>query len=248
MTGWFVGVSTLGRTGCAWSTPERTFVGVSTSERKSLSTRDEHSSMDGTAFLEEIETELRTELSRIGSSKSLYADTVGEMDSDAVLAAGADNAGHAADTVASWATDSEHDVFDDAGDRIQGHYEELTAELDGYERGESPAAVVACRAATDDPERLGALVGWSLITERKSTQSSGFFTGQADPGTASTFRSFGDDYEAIREQALDTLETVCSSDEKRERALSAGTAVVEAAYDEYFETLEALGMNPKPVC
>lgn len=204
--------------------------------------------MDGTAFLEEIETKLRTELSRIGSSKSLYADTVGEMEPDAVLAAGADNAGHAAETVESWATDSQQDVFDDAGDRIRNQSEELTAELDGYEQGEPPAAVVALREAADDPARLGALVGWSLVTERKSTQSSGFFTGQADPGTASTFRSFGDDYEEIREQALDALDTVCLSDEQWVRALSAGSAVVEAAYDEYFETLEDLGMNPKPVC
>ncbi len=224
------------------------FVGVSEHERKSLRPGDEHAGMNGAEFLTQVETELQTELSRIGSSKSLYADTVGEMEPEAVLAAAADSADHAGGTFESWTAESDLSVFSEAESRIRDHHEEILSELDEHEQGESPAAVTAAREADDDPERLGALVGWSLVTERKSTQSSGFFTGQADPQTASIFRSFGDDYETLREQALNSLETVCEGDEEWEQALSAATAVIEAAYDEYFETLEELGMNPKPVC
>jgi hypothetical protein len=63
--------------------------------------------------------------------------------------------------------------------------------------------------------------------------------------TASTFRSFGDDYDAIRANALDALG---GGGIDHEAALAAGEAVVQAAYDEYVETLESLGINPKPVC
>lgn len=200
--------------------------------------------MDGSELLDRIETETRTELSRLGSSKSLYADTEGEMEAAAVLAAAADAASAAAETFESWSGE----VFADAAERERDHYEAVVDELDEYEPGTAPAVAEALGAADGGIERLGATVGWTLVTERKSTQSSGYFTGQADPGTASVFRSFGEDYERTREDALAALEADCESEEESERAADAAVAVIEAAYDEYFETLEALGMNPKPVC
>ena len=204
--------------------------------------------MDGPAFVERIESDQQTELSRLGSSKSLYADTVGEMEPEAVLTAAADAAAHAQETFDQWAEESDLEVFADASSRVADQYDAILSELGDREQGEPPAVTEQLRAAEGTPERLGSTVGWSLVTERKSTQSSGFFTGQAKPQTASTFRGFGDDYDAIRTDALDALEAVCDSDEAWERATTAGTAVVQASYDEYFETLEELGMNPKPVC
>lgn len=200
--------------------------------------------MDGSELLDRIETETRTELSRLGSSKSLYADTEGEMEAEAVLAAAADAASAAAETFESWSDE----VFTAAADRERDHYEAVVDELGEYEPGEPPAVAEALGEADDGIERLGATVGWTLVTERKSTQSSGYFTGQADPGTASVFRSFGEDYGLTREEALGALEERCGSEEEYERAEEAAVTVIEAAYDEYFETLEALGMNPKPVC
>lgn len=204
--------------------------------------------MDGAAFVERIESDQQTELSRLGSSKSLYADTVGEMEPETVLTAAADAAAHARETFDLWAEESELELFAGASSRLTDQYDAIVSELGDHEQGEPPAVTEHLRAAEGTPERLGATVGWSLVTERKSTQSSGFFTGQAKPQTASTFRGFGDDYDAIRADALDALESVCDSDEEWERATTAATAVVQASYDEYFETLEELGMNPKPVC
>jgi hypothetical protein len=204
--------------------------------------------MDGTDFVERIESDLRTELSRLGSSKSLYADTVGEMEPEPVLTAAADAAAHATDTFEQWAESTEQDLFADASSRVADQYDEVAGELDDHEPGEPPAVAVSLREAETAAERLGATVGWTLVMERKSTQSSGFFTGQAKPQTASIFRSFGETYDTIRDEAVSALESVCDSDEEWEQAVAAATAVVDAAYDEYFETLEELGMNPKPVC
>ena len=170
------------------------------------------------------------------------------MEPEAVLTAAANAAAHASDTFAQWAGSTEQDLFTDANSRVADQYDEIVGEFDDHEPGEPPAAAVSLREAQSTPERLGATVGWTLVMERKSTQSSGFFTGQAKPQTASIFRSFGDAYETTREEALLALEAVCDSEEEWDRAVSAATAVVEASYDEYFETLEELGMNPKPVC
>ena len=204
--------------------------------------------MNGPDFVERIESDLRTELSRLGSSKSLYADTVGEMEPEAVLTAAADAAAHASDTFEQWAESTDQDLFADASSRVADQYDDVAGELDDHEPGEPPAVAATLRESETTIERLGATVGWTLVMERKSTQSSGFFTGQAKPQTASIFRSFGETYDTIRDDAVAALESVCDSDEEWEQAVSAATAVVEAAYDEYFETLEELGMNPKPVC
>lgn len=200
--------------------------------------------MDSAELLDSVEQELQTELSRLGSSKSLYADTEGEMEADPILATAADNAAVAADAFESW----DRDVFADAAERVRGHYDDIVAELGDHNPGDGPAAAVALSNAEGDLERLGATVGWTLVTERKTTQSGGYFTGQAKPTTASTFRAFGDDYEAIRDAALAALDEAADSEAECEQAKDAAASVVEAAYDEYFDTLESLGMNPKPVC
>ena len=202
--------------------------------------------MNGSDFLEAVRTESKTELSRLGSSKSLYADTDGEMDSEVVLAAAADNAHHAAETFDGWADGG--DVFAAAAETERGHYESIAGKLDDYRRGSPPAVVEFLRGLPAGIERLGGLVGWTLVTEEKTSQSTGFFTGQADPQTASLFRGFGGDYQETRGAAVDALEGACEREEEWERARTAATEAIEAAYDEYFEALEELGVNPKPVC
>jgi len=196
--------------------------------------------MNGSELVSTVEDDLQTELSRLGSSKSLYADTEGEMEDDEVLAAAADAAHHAAETFESW----DHAVFADAAERMREEYQAVVDELGDHEVGDSPGVVDALAAAESIDERLGATVGWSLVADRKVTQTSGYFTGQADPMTASTFRGFGDGYEAIQEAALDALEAEGDMD----AALDAAKDVVQAAYDEYVEILEGLGINPKSVC
>ncbi|MFC7133182.1 MULTISPECIES: rubrerythrin family protein [Salinibaculum] len=204
--------------------------------------------MDASEFVDAVRSETKTELSRLGSSKSLYADTEGEMEADPVLTAAADDATGAAETFEDWSDGPAGETFADAAERERGHAEDITGKLDDYDPGETPAIVDFLRGQESTVERLGALVGWTLAIEEKASQSSGFFTGQADPRTASLFRGFGDDYEATREAALAALDEYCDGDDDWGTAQEAATGAVEAAYDEYFETLESLGVNPKPVC
>lgn len=201
--------------------------------------------MDGTELVETVRESLQTELSRLGSSKSLYADTAGEMEPEPVLTAIGDATYYATEVLEAWA---ETGVFADAARREQAHYEAILEECDSHDPGDRPPHVAAMAEAETREARLGALVGWTLVVEKKASQTSGFFTGQAQPTTASTFRSFGDDYEATREEALDALGTACEDVDDWETATAAASAVVQAAYDDYFETLESLGVKPKPVC
>ncbi|WP_276273799.1 rubrerythrin family protein [Haloarcula litorea] len=198
-------------------------------------------------LLASVRDDKQTELSRLGSSKTLYADTRGEMEEAAVRAAAATREQAAVDTFSAWADDADGDAADlfaraadDAAERLDdlaAHAEDrelgMHAKLDGYD------ATV---------ERLGGLVGWTLVDGKVKEQLTGFFTGQADPGTASTFRSARDGVEALREDAADLLDAACESDGDWETAENAAADVIAAAYDHYFETLEELGVNPKPVC
>ncbi len=204
--------------------------------------------MSETDLVETVREDQKTELSRLGSSKSLYADTEGELEPETVLAAAADAASHAAGTFDGWAEEDVGGAFAAAAESERDHSESIAAELDEHDPGEPPTVVEAIAQYGSVVERLGGVVGWTLVAEKKASQCSGFFTGQADPQTASLFRGFGDDYEATRETALGALAEVCDGDDDWERATAAASDAVGAAYDEYFETLEALGVNPKPVC
>ncbi|MEF8814007.1 MAG: rubrerythrin family protein [Halovenus sp.] len=203
--------------------------------------------MDGDTLIDEVNEARKTELSRLGSSKSLYADTEGEMEPDGVLSAMADSTHHAASLLADWADATDQETFDDAAARERAIHDAIVDEFGSHEPGPRPATVDAMADAGETPARLGALVGWTLVAERKASQTTGFFTGQAKPQVASTFRGFGDEYEQTREEAVDALDAVCEETDW-EDATAAALAAVGAAYDDYVETLESLGINPKPVC
>jgi len=193
--------------------------------------------MDTDDLIESIRDDQRTPLSRLGSSKSLYALTEGEMADDAVRAAVADVAHHAAATFEGWRTDvSEH-----AATLACEHEDEA---VDDHDPDGRSAMADALGALEGEIERLGGLLGWTLVAEKYAEQATGYFTGQADPQTASTFRSFGGGLADLRARVLDALEV----HDDREAAEEGAAGVVRAAYDEYVEALEAQGVNPKPVC
>jgi len=195
--------------------------------------------MDPTDLVDRVRSENNTELSRLGSSKSLYADTGGEMEGEAVLTALADLTHHAAAVFEEWG-----EPFGAAADRERENYDDIAGELDAHEPGDRPALVDAFRGLETEVDRLGAAVGYTLVAERKASQATGFFTGQADPGTASLFREVSNRYETLREALFDELE----AHDDLEGAVAAATAVVGAAYEAYVDSLESMGINPKPVC
>ncbi len=96
-------------------------------------------------FLDAVRTENKTALSRLGSSKALYADTAGEMEPDAVLRAAADAEYAAYETFDAWAADTDDEsaaeVFAATAAEEQDHYETVAAELDDHEPSDDVPAI-----------------------------------------------------------------------------------------------------------
>jgi len=207
--------------------------------------------MDADQFVSTVRDDAETALSRLGSSKSLYAATGGEMDADEVYRAAADAEHAARRTFETWADAEDGDVgalFDGVADTERDHYETVVANLDDHDPGAVPAVHEFLREQEDTVARLGGFVGRTLASEQSKGQMVGFFTGQADPQTAQLFRDLKGDLDEQRERALAVLADRCESDGDWERARDAATGAIEAAYDEYTESLESMGVNPKPVC
>jgi rubrerythrin len=209
--------------------------------------------MDAEEFIDRVRSENTTALSRLGSSKSLYADTSGEMDPGAVLGAAADAEHHAAETYAAWAdaTDDEEAAaaFAATAEEERDHYATVTGELDDHDPDPAPPAIQAFLRDLDGTvERLGGLVGRTLAADESKSQVTGFFVGQAEPQLASLFRGMGDDLDAQLDRATDLLAARCEDEDDWERALTAASGAIQAAYEEYTERLESMGVNPKPVC
>jgi len=97
-------------------------------------------------------------------------------------------------------------------------------------------------------ERAAALVARSLVEEQVTKQVVGFFVNEADRIAADEFRDVRESMNASRDEGLELLASVCSSDDDWERATVAAEATIQAAYDHFVDVLDGMGVNPKPVC
>ncbi|WP_137286497.1 rubrerythrin family protein [Halorussus salinisoli] len=210
--------------------------------------------MNPDEFLDTVRDENETALSRLGSSKSLYAETEGEMEPEVVFRAAAEAEHAASETFQQWADDGDaaesvRETFADFAEQERDHYEQVTAKLDDdHEPSEVPAIHDYLRGIEDDAGRVGGFLGRTLASEKSKEQMVGFFVGQADPQTAQLFRDLGGDLDGQIERGTELLAEVCESEDDWDRALEAANGVIQTAYDEYTETLEGMGVNPKPVC
>jgi len=208
--------------------------------------------MDSEEFIDAVRAENETELSRLGSSKSLFADTGGEMNAEDVLTAAATAEHHAAETYRQWADAESGEVaeaFAETEREERSHYGTVAGELDDHEPGAVPAIQAYLRGLDDTAARLGGFVGRTIAAEKSKTQITGFFVGDADPQTAGLFREMGDDLDAQMSRAAALLDAECGDDEERwDRAREAADETIQAAYEEYTDALESMGVNPKPVC
>jgi len=205
--------------------------------------------MTATDLLDDVRDDNETGLSRLGSSKALYAITGGEMESEAILAAAADRAHAASETFAAWVPEAddeaEQELFDEAAQVTADHYEQVLGKLDDHDPADVPAIQTQLRDADDTAARLGGLLGHTLVANKLIEQFTGFFVGDADPQTASLFRGYGGDVEDLREDVLDLIDDL---DADPDAVAAAATDAIQAAYESYTEQLEAMGVNPKPVC
>ena len=208
--------------------------------------------MDAAELRDDIESAYETELSRLGSSKSMYAATEGEMDTDAVLSAMADRAHAAAETFDTWGATTADTVLADtygslASDQHR-HAERITGEGGGTALDRATALQEYLRGLDDAAGRAGGLLAWTLVADRTVSQAVGFFVGNADPSSADMFRDFRGEIETAGERAERLLAEVCARPKEWGRAEEAAGGAIETAYDEYVGTLESLGVKVKPVC
>ena len=206
--------------------------------------------MNGATLADGIRDDYETELSRLGSSKWIYALTGGEMDADHVRDAANDDAQTAANVFEEWATsegdDGAAELFRSVVEAATTRREELDSDA-GTPEADRPDYEVLI-GLDDTAERLGGLLGWAIVERETVGQMVGFFVGDADPRTADDFRSIRDDVDDHLDGAVKLLDDACENDEDWEAAENAAAEVVEAAYDYYVETLESMGVQPKNVC
>lgn len=205
--------------------------------------------MDAQDFRDELEAEYETELSRLGSSKAMYAVTGGEMEPAAVHAAMADRALAAAEVFDTWAEDDGPgaDVFGAVADEQREHADRIASET-----GHQPAAADSrfddhVRNLDAPAERAAGLLAWTLIADRTFSQAVAFFVGNAAPGSADLFRELRSAVETRQGDALDLLAAVADADD-RDPAWTAAVGTIEAAYEQYVAALEDMGIKVKPVC
>ena len=206
-------------------------------------------------FVDDVRSDNKTALSRLGSSKALYAETGGDIEAETVLRAAAVAEDTARETFGLWADDETDEksaeLFADLADQEADHYERVAAKLDdapGAGDAELSAIQEALRGFESTVERVGGLVGRCLVAKKSKEQYTGYFVGDADPRTASVFRDLGSDVDEQLDRAAALIEAVCESDEDVDRAREAAGEAIQAAYEEYTDSLESMGVNPKPVC
>lgn len=200
-----------------------------------------------------VRESMATELSRLGSSKALYAATEGQLEGDEVLHAAADAELAAAETFEAWA-DAEPDdraaaAFATTAETERDHYETVLAAVDDHEpAAEVPPLPAHLRDVEGTVARAGAFLGRVLVADESKSQYVGYFVGNADPQTAGIFRELREDLDAQAERALELLGDVCEAESDWDAAERAATGAVEASYQAHVDTLESLGVDPKPVC
>jgi hypothetical protein len=204
---------------------------------------------DGESLLARLRETEETPLSRLGSSKALYAVTDGEMTGEAVRAAAADDAAAAATLFDAWAAETTGpaaDVFADAAARAADHHDVVTH--DGHQPSEGLPLYDHLATLDGDLDRAAGLLGRAVVVGKRLEQTVGFFVGDADPQTADEMRELRADLDAERADAVALLGAVCAEPADWERAHETAAGVVGVAYDDYVERLEAMGVKPKNVC
>ncbi len=211
--------------------------------------------MNGADFVTAVRTGASTELDRLGSEKALVATTDAALERGEVLASAAAAERRAAETFRAWADDEEHDAarqaFAEVAETERAHLNRITERLgEEPDENEGPGALHEyLRGVSGTPERVGAgLVGRPLASERTLLQVINFFVNEADEGTAGLFRDLRSETEALTGTGADLLNDVCETDDEWERARRAAEKAIDVAYQEYASTLEAMGLDPKPVC
>lgn len=218
--------------------------------------------MNGQQLVEAVREAQATELDRLGSDKYLVAATGADLERAPVLRSVAEAAASGREVSSRWGAETTGDAasaFETLAraeaaqfDRVVGSLAELPDDdadaattIDGTD-----APLHAALTDTDGTvERVAAaFVGRPLVADRTLLQAVNFFVNEADEGRAELARELRTDARERLDEGVALLDSVCETDADWERAQGAAERVVEAAYAEYASALEAMGVDPKPVC
>ncbi len=210
--------------------------------------------MDAASFRTDLEDAKETELGRLGSNKLLIALTEADLEAATVLRVAADSEHAAHVTFSQWATDETHEgareAFAWTADREADHRRRVLAALDeSYEPADGGPLHAYLRERTTTVERTAAgLVSRPLVSDRTHAQIVSFFINEPDESRANLFRALRQETAEELDRGLELLDEVCTDESDWERARMVADYVIDIAYDEYADSLEGLGLDPKPVC
>ncbi len=211
--------------------------------------------MDAAEFRDAVEESMETELERLGSSKRLVALTDADLTEERVLRSAADSERVAAETLAAWADDEDHDeareAFAEFRDQERDHYDRITDLLEGDRESDTDGIDpmhAELRSLESTAARLGGLVGRALVGDRTHLQMVSFFVNEGDESRADRFRELRSETIAQGERAAGLLAEVCADEGEWDEARAAAEDVIDAAYGAYAGSLDELGLDPKPIC
>ncbi len=210
--------------------------------------------MDGETFLEGLHDAKRTELDRLGSDTLLLAHTEANLTESTVLEVAANSEYAARETFRTWARDESYDDvrahFESVAAQEDEHYNLVVAELDEHDPpGVAGPMHAYLRERDDTVERIATgMVARPLVSVRAHTQVINFFVNEAEQERADLFRSLKDDTAEVLDEGLALLEDHCADDEAWERARMTGEYLIQIAYDDFADSLQEMGLDPKPLC
>ncbi|WP_248903557.1 rubrerythrin family protein [Halocatena marina] len=220
--------------------------------------------MDADAFVEQVNSACATELERLGSEKALIATTDAELETTRVLKEAILVEQRAKATFEAWVVDESDEnaraAFertasqeDDHAERIITRLKNIDSEeseyLNNHPDPEADAVHRELRALETTQERVAAgMVGRPLVSSRTLLQTINFFINEADESTADLFRTIRAETDAAVMDGAMLLETVCETDTEKHQAEAAAISIIETAYEEYAQTLDEMGLDPRPLC
>ncbi len=209
--------------------------------------------MDEQTFLDDIRAGRQTELDRLGSDKALLAVTGADLSAGAVLETVALSLEGLQATLSEWAgettADPAREAFAGAVASLGADCERIESELDAGTAGEPPAPIPTVRGFEQPVERVAAaFVGHGLVLSGTLLQAVSFFVNEAEQGRADLMRELRSAADDRVDDGAATLDVLCAAEGDWDDARTAAHEVVDAAYDEYVETLSGVGIDPKPVC
>jgi len=204
--------------------------------------------MNGDDLASELRDDNETEFSRLGSSKAMYALTGGDMNAEQVRAAAATDALAFAAVLDEWSENASDATETLYADLVAAARDRAAAVANDPSLDAEPLLYDALEGFDATAARLGGVLGRYLVVSEYASQMVGFFIGDADPAAADDFRGIRSEIDAEHDRVVDALDSVCGTDDEWTAARDAAESVIDAAYDDYVETLESMGIKPKNVC